>query len=45
MSNGKIHLVLGIAFDKGSSSGSGTLNTINAAKKLYKEVIVINKEK
>ncbi len=30
-----------IAFDKGSSSGSGTLNTINHAKKLNKEIIVI----
>jgi predicted Rossmann fold nucleotide-binding protein DprA/Smf involved in DNA uptake len=29
-----------IAFDKGSSSGSGTLNTINTAKKLSKKVIV-----
>lgn len=29
-----------IAFDKGSSSGSGTLNTINSAKKLGKTVII-----
>ncbi len=31
-----------IAFDKGSSGGSGTLNTINHAKKLNKKVTVIN---
>jgi predicted Rossmann fold nucleotide-binding protein DprA/Smf involved in DNA uptake len=31
-----------IAFDKGSSSGSGTLNTINSAKKLGKTVVVFD---
>ncbi len=34
-----------IAFDKGSSSGSGTLNTINHAKRMNKEVIVIKEMK
>lgn len=33
-----------IAFDKGSSSGSGTLNTINHAKKAKKKVIIIDRE-
>lgn len=33
-----------IAFDKGSSAGSGTLNTINHARRLGKKVIVISKE-
>lgn len=33
-----------IAFDKGSSSGSGTLNTINYAKKSGKKVILISRE-
>lgn len=32
-----------IAFDKGSSSGSGTQNTINHAERLLKDVIIINK--
>lgn len=30
-----------IAFDKGSSSGSGTLNTINHAKRMKKTVVII----
>jgi len=30
-----------IAFDKGSSSGSGTLNTINHARRMKKEVIIM----
>jgi predicted Rossmann fold nucleotide-binding protein DprA/Smf involved in DNA uptake len=30
-----------VAFDKGSSNGSGTLNTINHAKRLGKELILI----
>ena len=31
-----------IAFDKGSSSGSGTLNTINHAKRNGKKIILFN---
>ena len=30
-----------IAFDKGSSSGSGTLNTINHAKRLNKSIVIV----
>lgn len=31
-----------IAFDKGSSSGSGTLNTINHARRLNKVIVIIS---
>lgn len=33
-----------IAFDKKSSGGSGTLNTINHAKKLYKEIVIYKED-
>lgn len=33
-----------IAFDKGSSEGSGTLNTINHAKKLKKKIKIFKEE-
>ena len=33
-----------VAFDKGSSGGSGTLNTINHAKKLNKKVVLYSKQ-